>query len=129
MPGMVLGWWDREYSETGEPIRRDVRDAAHQIWERARRKAAIVLGDDAEAAEIMELTVRRVSCNVERKSGLPAAHNIAALLMVAFTREVNRMAAKRRRIQCAGSALDLDRETPQVAELDLDRRIDQKRIV
>lgn len=124
-----LEWWDREFTESGELIRADVRTAAREIWDRARRKAEAILGDEAEAADLMEMAVCKASENLNRKNSNDTSHNVNGLLMVIFSREVNRLAAKRRRVENAGTSLDLDKELQPRSEGDLDRKLDQKRFL
>lgn len=50
-------WWDRDVDRAGRPIRVDVRTAAHEIWEQARRRARTLLGDDNDTAVIIEESV------------------------------------------------------------------------
>lgn len=110
---IVVGptWWDREFDDQGRPIRLDVRLAAHEIWDKACRRTIAVLGDGTEAAELMESTVMRVSDFMDRKTGPTGTDNLAGLVMVSFCRELNRLAARLRRFETAGSALDLERNT------------------
>lgn len=122
-------WWDREFTEHGEQIRADVRMAAQEIWERARRKAESTLGDDSEAAELMEMAVAKASENLNKKDPCDSSHNVNGLVMVIFSRELNRLAAKRRRVESAGTSLDLDRELQPRSDGDLDRKIDQAKIL
>ena len=59
-------WWDKEVDAAGRPIRLDVRGAAHQIWDAARRQAQHLLGDASEAPELMENAVAQVSRYLDR---------------------------------------------------------------
>jgi len=122
-------WWDREFTESGELIRADVRMAAREIWDRARRKVEAVLGDEGEAAELMEAAVGKASENLNKKNISDASHNVNGLLIVILSREVNRVAAKRRRVQSSGTSLDLDKELQPRFDGDLDRKIDQIKIL
>lgn len=101
-------WWDREFDDQGRSIRSDVRLAAHEIWDKARRRTIAVLGDETDAAELMEGTVMRVSHFLDRKESMDGTDKVAGLLMVSFCRELNRLAARLRRLETAGSALDLE---------------------
>jgi DNA-directed RNA polymerase specialized sigma24 family protein len=103
-------WWDREFDDQGRSIRSDVRLAAHEIWDKACRRTIAVLGDEAEAAELMESTVMRVSEFLDRKADPAQTDKVPGLLMVSFCRELNRLAARLRRLETAGSAIDLEGE-------------------
>ena len=54
-------WWDRELDRSGRPIREDVRTAAHEVWGQVCKRARALLGDDADAAEMLEISVEAVS--------------------------------------------------------------------
>lgn len=127
-----LGWWDRGMSEQGELIRTDVRVAAHEIWESARRRTAALLGDDADAAELMEGTVLSVSRYLNRSSEPASRPNLHGLLMVAFMRELNRHVARLRRMEPSGSAVELESEISDWSwaqnvetQLDISRLLDR----
>jgi DNA-directed RNA polymerase specialized sigma24 family protein len=90
-------WWDREIDREGHPIRGDVRQAAREIWIHACVVATSLLGDNTDAAEIMEVCVGRVSRYLTAKREAPIAQNTNALLMVAFRNAVLNRAARLRR--------------------------------
>jgi hypothetical protein len=101
-------WWDRDLDRMGRPIRRDVREAAHEIWDRACSRARNKLGDDSDAAEIMEVCVERVSHYLNRRSVPLPAPRIAGLLMAAFHRQVQKRRLKKERLELLGGCSDLD---------------------
>ena len=101
-------WWDRETDEqTGGPLRPDVREAAHRVWKWLCFKSRELLGDSADAAEILEASVKAISRYLNKRSiGLHAA-DPAGLLHLACYRSLRRLARKRRRIETAGQTSEL----------------------
>jgi DNA-directed RNA polymerase specialized sigma24 family protein len=123
-----LTWWDRDCDDRGRPIRTDVRLAAHEIWEEACRRTYSVLADGAQAADLMESAVAEVSRYMDQHSRAVCSCKMNPLLMVAFSRALQRRAGKLRRIESVGASMELDKRTAcgnwsqQVdARLDLDR--------
>ena len=100
-------WWDRESDSTGKQIRKDVRDAAHMIWERALLQVKRNLGDPGEAAGLMETSVSQVSRYLDRKNAPANAKDTAAILMVALGRNLRRYAAKMKRIELLADLSEL----------------------
>lgn len=100
-------WWDRELDSTGKQIRKDVRDAAHVIWERALFQVKRNLGDPGEAAALMEVSVSQVSRYLDRKNAPSCAKDTAAILMVALGRNLRRYAAKMKRVELLGDVSKL----------------------
>ncbi len=99
-------WWDRELDSTGKQLRQDVRDAAHDIWERAYSRVQAILGDSCEAAPLMEKSVSQVSRYLDRRRATPYSEDTAAILMCAFCRGLHRYAAKLHRIKLVGDLGD-----------------------
>jgi DNA-directed RNA polymerase specialized sigma24 family protein len=95
-------WWDRELDPTGKPLRQDVRDAAHDIWERAYSRVQAILGDSSDAANLMERSVAQVSRYLDRRGSNHCDSEVSALLMSAFCRGLRRHVAKLQRIQLIG---------------------------
>jgi DNA-directed RNA polymerase specialized sigma24 family protein len=105
-PERILSWWDQEVDRTGRPIRDDVRSAAHEVWNEACRRTQSLLADPAEAADVMEDSIAQVSRYLDRISA-PASSSKNGLLLLAFSRALRRLAAKSRRLEPAGGAVEL----------------------
>src|SRR5260370_5368366 len=125
-----LLWWDRDYDGMGRPIRADVRAAAHEIWNRACARAQATLGDHADAAEIMEISVERVSHYLNRHGVLLFSVVISGLLTTAFRRQVQKRQHKTERLELLGGSADLDEQlhAPDWSA-DIDRQLALNRIV
>ena len=123
-------WWDRDSDRMGRPIRADVREAAHEIWEQARSRARLVLGDDTDAAEMMEACVERVSQYLNRQSAPPFSANVAGLLTTAFRRQAQKRWLKRQRLELVGGARDLEERChgPDWSK-NVDQTLDLKKII
>jgi hypothetical protein len=100
-------WWDKEVDAAGRPIRLDVRTAAHQIWDAARRQAQHLLGDASEAPELMENAVAQVSRYLDRSGAELFTQNTAGILMCAICRSLRRYARKLSRLELAGGSTEL----------------------
>lgn len=100
-------WWDRDVDPSGQPLRADVRLAAHKIWDDALRLVQKETGDTAQAAELMESSVARVSRYLNRKSILLFSRRIEGLLMLTFQRAIRRSVSKLRRFEPRGGIGDL----------------------
>ena len=72
-------WWDKEVDAAGRPIRLDVRTAAHQIWDAARRQAQHLLGDASEAPELMENSADVLLTRLATTEMLPFPTTIASM--------------------------------------------------
>ena len=115
-------WWDRELDESSRPIRRDVREAAVRIWERVCAQVYKVLGDFAEAPELFEESVQRVSLYLD-KIGEPPT-DPGGLLFVAVYRLARRRALRRERLQSIGGLKELSGvAAPAPSPDSLERRI------
>ena len=101
-------WWDRDTDRMGRLIRADVRAAAHEIWNQACARARGALGDDSDAAEMMEISVENVSHYLDSQGAGAFCENTAALLTVAFRRQVQKHRIKKERMQFVGGASDLE---------------------
>jgi hypothetical protein len=99
-------WWDRELDPSGKPLRQDVRDAAHDIWERAYLRVQAILGDSSDAANLMERSVVQVSRYLDRRLSNPYDGEVSAILMSAFCRALRRHVVKLQRIELIGRLED-----------------------
>jgi DNA-directed RNA polymerase specialized sigma24 family protein len=128
-PERILSWWDREVERTGRPIRDDVRSAAHEVWKEACRRTQSLLADPAQAADLMEDSVAQVSRYLDRigaSSSLPKN----GLLWLAFSRALRRLAAKSRRLEPAGGAVELSSRAVDHRWIrQVDARLDLENIV
>jgi DNA-directed RNA polymerase specialized sigma24 family protein len=112
-----------------------VRSAAHQVWKEACRRTQSLLADPAPAPELMEDSVAQVSRYLDR-IGAPSPSPKNGLLLLAFSRSLRRLAAKSRRFELAGGAVELssrmvDRDWARqvIARLDLEnivRRLSER---
>jgi len=100
-------WWDREIDSAGRPIRSDVRVAAHEIWEEACRRTRAILSDNGPAAELMEGCVAQVSHYLDRQATPLGSQQMNALLMLAFSRALQRRAAKLNHLESVGGTSEL----------------------
>lgn len=98
-------WWDRELDERGKPIRSDVRDAAQRLWPRARTTVEKILGDSADAPELLENAVGAISRYLNHQNAEP--QDPTGLILVALHRLASRMAGQRGRVQAIGGSSDL----------------------
>jgi len=105
-------WWDRDLDAAGKPLRQDVRDAAHEIWDRAYARVQAILGDSCDAAGLMERSVSQVSRYLDRRRSALHEHDVAALLVCAFCRGLRRYAAKLRRIELVGDLTEFSESAP-----------------
>jgi len=101
-------WWDRDSDRMGRPIRADVRAAAHEIWNHACARVRAALGDDCDAAEMMEVSVERVSRYLDSQGSGVFSHSAPALLTIALRRQIQKHQIKRERIEFLGGASDLE---------------------
>jgi hypothetical protein len=100
-------WWDRELDEQGRILRKDVRTAGHEVWDRARACVAVILGDDSEAAQFLEKAVGDISGYLNRQRAKLFSANTGALIMIAIRNALRREAAKRRREKAVGGSEEL----------------------
>ena len=100
-------WWDREVDPAGRPIREDVRQAGHEIWEHACQRTRFLLGDAGPAAELMENSVAQVSRYLDRIGATESSGPRHGLLMVAFCRGLRRYAARLNRLELVGGSGEL----------------------
>ncbi len=123
-------WWDRDLDRYGRPIREDVRAAAHEVWEQVCNRARALLGDDADAAEMLEVSVEAISRYLNCKNIPLFSTKISALLDRAFHCQVKKRCHKAERIEIVGT-------TTELAELEpvpnwstkVDREMDLRKIL
>ena len=127
--GESFSWWDQEVDRTGRPIRDDVRSAAHEVWNEACRRTQSLLADPAEAADVMEDSIAQVSRYLDRISA-PASSSKNGLLLLAFSRALRRLAARSRRLEPAGGAVELSsRAVDHGWSRQVDARLDLENMV
>jgi hypothetical protein len=107
-PKSGLQWWDREFDDEGNPIRADVREAAHEIWPTLCARVRATLGDHAEAPELMEAAVAYISRHLQQTKTPPASEKAKRLLGLHFSQLLHKRAGRLRRLECVGTAADLD---------------------
>jgi len=123
-------WWDREVDSAGRLIRADVRLAAHEIWEEACRRSQALVADDALAADLMECCITQVSRYLDRKASPLCSRNMNGLLMLAFSRALQRRAAKLNRLESVGGTSDLSNHAvDQRWSRQVEARLDLENIV
>ena len=105
-------WWDRETDSAGKPLRKDERDAAHVLWERACHQVKKLLGDAGDAACLMETSVSQVSRYLDRKQVTLYGSEASAILMCALGRNLRRYAAKVKRIELIADISELAESAP-----------------
>jgi DNA-directed RNA polymerase specialized sigma24 family protein len=128
--GSRPSWWDVEVDRAGRAIRADVRAAAHEIWGRACSRAESVLGDRAEAPELMENSVAQVSRYLDRAGAPLGSQSTEGLLMVTFHRALQRYAGKVRRLETVGGTGELSGWLPDNEwATHIDARLDLEKIV
>jgi predicted transcriptional regulator len=129
-PEKTFSWWDREIDSAGRPIRADVRLAAHEIWGEACRRTQALLADGAQAADLMECSVTQVSRYLDHQATPLCSRRMNGLLMLAFSRALQRRAAKLNRVESVGAASDLSNHTvDQGWGRQVDARLDLYKIV
>jgi DNA-directed RNA polymerase specialized sigma24 family protein len=125
----ILSWWDQEVDRKGRQIRNDVRCAAHEVWKEACRRTRSLLVDPAQAADVMEDSVAQVSRYLDR-IGASSSSPKNGLLLLAFSRSLRRLAAKSRRLELAGGAVELSsRMVDRGWSRQVDARLDLENIV
>jgi len=129
-PKKTPQWWDHKLDRLGQPIREDVHAAGHEMWPQACRRAHSILGDDSDAAELMEASVESISRYLDHKNMPLFSANVAALLHRAFYCRTRRLARKMERLEAVGTTSDLaGLEQALDHSNDLDRDLDFRKIV
>lgn len=97
MPGVQRAtYWENGIDSQGRTIREDVRQAAKTMWKAMCSRTRAVLGDNYEAAEILERCVGRVSRYLDTRGVPQFTQNVNALLFVSFRRELWSVRSQRR---------------------------------
>jgi hypothetical protein len=107
-PKSGLQWWDREFDEQGNPIRADVRQAAHEIWHFLCARVRMTLGDVAEAPELLETAVAYISRHLNRAAAPESLAEAKRLLGLRFSQLLHKRASRLGRLECVGTAAELD---------------------
>jgi DNA-directed RNA polymerase specialized sigma24 family protein len=112
-------WWDRETDEvSGEVLRPDVRESAHEVWGTLCFHAQRALGDTSDAPELIESAVKAISRYLDKHNAELFSADLKGLLSLAFHRSVMRLARKRRRLVTMGGSYELASllQTPEWSE-------------
>lgn len=97
MPGVErLTYWENAIDWQGRAIREDVKQAVKTMWKTMCSRTRAVLGDDVEAADILERCVGRVSRYLDTRGAAPFTENVNALLFVSYRRELCSVRSRRR---------------------------------
>lgn len=101
-------WWDRDTDDqTGDPLRPDVREAGHRIWQWVCLKSQELFGDFGDAADTLEGSVRAISRYLDKRNVELNAADPIGLLRLACYRSLRRLARRRHRIELVDQAGDL----------------------
>jgi DNA-directed RNA polymerase specialized sigma24 family protein len=126
-------WWDRDVDAKGRQIRSDLRTAAHEIWDWACSTTQSRLGDNAAAAELMDLAIAQASAYLD-KNGIPlnshSSTHLTSLMRRCFGRVLHRQAQKLKRLELVGSNLELsDLAADRTWSRQIDARVDFQRVI
>jgi DNA-directed RNA polymerase specialized sigma24 family protein len=114
--------WIPDRDSLGNPIGPTLIEAAHRVWERTRFATLRYLGEDTEAAEILESAVDSASRVMH---GQQAIQSLERYLLRSVARESIRRLRKQRRIEYMdGSAIE---RLASAVALDVEHRLDSAR--
>jgi DNA-directed RNA polymerase specialized sigma24 family protein len=99
------GFWLPDRDSLGNPVDQRLIDAAHNIWERARLAVLRYLGEDVDAAEILEASVNSASRVMSSRSSIQF---FETYLLRSVARESIRRLRRHRRVQYM-EGLDIER--------------------
>lgn len=121
-------WWDRVDDESGRPLRADVRESAQRVWPSVCAQAKRILGDVADAAELLELAVRTISKYLDKHNVPLHAAEPGGLLVLQTYRALKRRARRLGRcLSVESSALAEVLRAPDWRE-EVDRRLFMERL-
>ncbi|MEZ5398723.1 MAG: hypothetical protein R2729_03585 [Bryobacteraceae bacterium] len=95
--------WISETDEHGNPVSREVIEAAHRIWSRVLQYVRAAGQDLAPAAEILEAACHCVSRAIRRSRQRNHIRSLDSYLYLAFVRKYNRRMVREERIQYVDS--------------------------
>src|SRR5713226_9107727 len=96
MSEAVPPWWDRDVDdESGQILRADVRESAHRVWRSVCAQARRILGDAADAPELLESAIRKISVYLDKNNVPLHAADPGGLLVLATYRALKRLARRR----------------------------------
>lgn len=111
--------WLPDRDSLGNPVDQRLLEAAHKVWARARLAVIRYLGEDVDAAEILETAV---DCASRAMSTRGPIEFVEAYLLRSVARESIRRLRKHRRVQYM-EGLDIEHIAGAVS-LDVDRHLD-----
>lgn len=118
--------WSIEASLKGHAIAPVLRAAVESHWQEARHLCAVVLGDEALTAEIMELAIQRTATHLAEQS-IVNQEDAAAILARCYKNEIRKRQRKHKRLLCDSLIVDsapdfaADPFSPVEATLDLEK--------
>ena len=123
-------WWDRVDDESGRPLRGDVRESARRVWPSVCAQARRILGDVADAAELLESAIRKISVYLDKNNVPLHAADPGGLLLLATSRAFKRLARHRGQVKSTDqdSALAEVLRAPDWRE-EVDRRLFVERLL
>jgi DNA-directed RNA polymerase specialized sigma24 family protein len=128
--GLSPMWWDRDLDDQGNPIRADVRQAAHALWPNALQRVERTLFNADEAAELIESAVVHISQHLDRTQTPAFAANVFSLLNLHFSQELRRHAGRMGRLILVGHGSDIEEyAVTHDWSTQVDNQIDIERVI